>query len=233
MDNIDRRCRAKRGLPSEARRRMFDGDLFQTLAACCTVCSVYTIVLEHVKLQQANGAYRVTMTLHFVQSVYHTLYGLVTQKLYWSLLWICKESAIYYAASIWFPIAAQYFGVDSLTLLLLRSSGPIMTCVLQETRLRRTQWLGIALATLATLTASIGLFTIQGIASYRGNLCCLLGTVAACQLNIEQSRLVQNKRVTREEQLEHMHAACLVLSLVASWLFTTAPATAPYGASAR
>jgi len=202
---------------------------FQGLVACCAICSAYTVVLEHAKHHIVSTTHhdagRANLALSVVQSTWNLIYG--TYQGAWShaTFDLCLKSSVLYALNIWCPIAGQYFGVDGLTLLLLRASSPFFSWLFNPARLSRNQKCGVLLAMVGTVLASVGgAYHEQG--SVLGMFLCLLGTLAACLLGIEQNKLLASKKVSREHQLAHMHLFCAwtffpALHITLPWLVET------------
>jgi len=133
-----------------------------------------------------------------------------------------------YTLNIGLPITGQYFGVDGLTLLLLRASSPVITTLLFPKPLAWNKKMGVVLAALGTLLAALGaqaqLHNNNNKTSWLGVTYCLGGTITACLLAVEQARLFKAKLVTQEQQFAHMHLFCFAtllpwLGIVAEWLW--------------
>lgn len=198
---------------------MFDQP-FELLAACCAVCSTYTLLLEHAKRQAPLGADHgsANLALAAVQSLWNVVYGTCRHETTWKDAKVCLKASILYTLNIWFPVAGQYMGIDSLTLLLLRASSPVLTSWLQPRLLNPRQKVGIILATIATLLAGVGASYQHSGSAWSGIVFCMGGTLAACMLSVEQSRLAKGNLVTRDVQFTQMHLMCCWTFLPASFV---------------
>ena len=183
---------------------MFDSPL-EFFGACCTICSVYTVLLEQAKRLQANDAGKANLSLAALQSAWHIGYGTCLSTWTWTNCKLAASTAVLYLLNIWMPVLGQVAGIDSLTLLLLRASSPIFTSWIQPKPTTRRQQGALVIAALGILCASIGALENKGSWTGLGILCCFLGTAAACALGVEQSRVMKTSGISLGSLLAHMH----------------------------
>ena len=191
---------------------MFDSPI-ELLTACCAVCSTYTLLLEQAKRHHsrygADGG-QANLSLAALQSAWNILYGTLIRAWNWSRLKLSWRTGVLYTFNIWMPIFAQSAGIDSLTLLLLRASSPLFTTLMQPKKmhaLTHSQWVAVLTAGVGTVLASVGTRNSNS-GTWIGVVCCLLGTLSACMLSVEQKRVRDTNAISLTHLLAHMHLIC-------------------------